>query len=543
MSRDVAPDHDVVVVGAGFSGLYALHRLHDLNIVCFEAGDGVGGTWYWNRYPGARVDIESMQYSYGFDDALQQEWKWPEHFSPQADLEGYANHVADRFGLRDLIRFNSRVSEVRFDEAANLWHVSVAGGSTVTARYIIAATGALNATNVPAFPGLDRYQGRWLHTSRWPREGVAFEGKRVGVIGTGSTGIQAIPVIARTAEHVTVFQRTPAYTVPALNLPLDEEYERTWKENYPDRRLQMRASLSATYESAEKFGSVFDHSPEEREQILEKAWTSRSGLDFITTFSDTLSSLEANEVSAEFVRKKIRQIVQNPDVARKLTPTSYPIGSKRICMDTGYYETFNRPNVSLVDLSQEPILEMTERGIRTSAETHDLDLIVLATGFDGVTGSLVRMNVTGIDGAKLEEKWADGPSNYLGFTVAGFPNMFMIHGPGSPGVLAQMITGGEWQVEWVERVIRDLMRRKVARIDTLPEAESEWDNEMEAMAGYTLYKYADSWYMGANIPGKKRKFLIYVGGFNRYAALCDEAVDNGYRGFRLASDERTVTAT
>lgn len=545
MTKETTPDHDVVVVGAGFSGLYALYRLHDLNIICFEAGDGVGGTWYWNRYPGARVDIESMQYSYGFDEALQQEWKWPEHFSPQSDLEGYANHVMERFGLEEMIRFNSRVNGVRFDEMTDLWHVTVEDGPTVTARYVIAATGALNATNVPAFSGLDRYQGQWLHTSRWPRGGVAFEGKRVGVIGTGSTGIQAIPVIAESAEHLTVFQRTPAYTVPALNLPLDEEYEREWKDNYPKRRQQMRASNSATYDGPESYGSVFDYTPAERERILEKAWTLRSGLNFITTFSDTLSSLEANEISAGFVRRKINETVHNPEVARKLTPTSYPIGSKRICMDTGYYETFNRSNVTLVDLSEDPIIEMTETGIRTSSGTHDLDLIVLATGFDGVTGSLVRMNVTGIEGVNLKEKWEDGPSNYLGFMTAGFPNLFMIHGPGSPGVLAQMITGGEWQIEWVEQVIRDLMRKQVSRIDTTPEAESEWDTEMETMAGYTLYRYADSWYMGANIPGKKRKFLIYVGGFNRYTTICNDSVEAGYRGFILthSRDANPVTSS
>ena len=524
---------DVVVVGAGFSGLHALYRLRQLGlrIVCLEAGDGVGGTWYWNRYPGARVDIESMQYSYSFDEDLQQEWRWPEFFSPQADLEAYANHVADRFGLRELIRFGARVNRMRFDEEAGRWHVSTQRGDRVTAKYVIAACGALNATNVPDFPGLDSFGGQWYHTSRWPRADVSFEGQRVGLIGTGSTGIQAAPVVASTAAHLHVFQRTPAYSLPAGNQPLPPAYEREWKENYPERRAGMRLSPGAIHGPGRQFGSVFDHTPEERTEILERAWASRSGLMMMRTFTDTSRDLAANEVLAEFIRGKIRQIVNDQDVAELLCPKTYPVGSKRICMDSGYYETFNRPNVTLVDVRANPITEITPAGLRTTAAEYNLDMIIFATGFDAVTGALARMNVTGVRGTELREKWAQRPANYLGFMVAGFPNLFMIHGPGSPGVLAQMITTGEWQVDWVAGVIEDLERNGYATIDATPDAEDSWGAELEALAGMTLYSHADSWYVGANIPGKPRYFMIYIGGFDRYVSRCDQQVRNGYEGF------------
>jgi cation diffusion facilitator CzcD-associated flavoprotein CzcO len=534
---------DIVVIGAGFSGLYALYRLNrlGLKVICFEAGDGVGGTWYWNRYPGARVDLESMQYSYSFDEALQQEWKWPEYFSPQEDLEAYANHVADRFGLRDQIEFNARVNMLRFDEATNRWHVSTERGHHVTAKYIVAATGSLDATNIPAFPGLDSYRGQWYHTSKWPKDGVDFDGKRVGLIGTGSTGIQATPVVARTAKHLYVFQRTAAYSLPAFNRPIDPEYEREWKQNYPERRARMFGNFAASYQVDDQYRSVFDYSPEERTRILEEGWAMRNGLLFLRTFSDTMQSLEANEVVAEFVRGKIRQIVTDPEVAELLCPKTYPIGSKRICMDTGYYETFNRSNVTLVDISQDPITEITPTGLRIGAAEYELDIIILATGFDGVTGSFTRMNVTGVDGLDLRDKWKDGPTSFLGFLVAGFPNLFMIHGPGSPGVLAQMITGGEWQVDFVAKFIEDMQSAGRERVDTTPEWERRWNVEVAEAADRTLYKYANSWYVGANIPGKPRVFMVYIGGFDRYTQRCREQVEAGYEGFVFDWSPATTT--
>ena len=529
-------DFDIVVIGAGFSGLYALHRLGQLGLttVCFEAGDGVGGTWYWNRYPGARVDIESMQYSYSFDEDLQQEWTWPEHFSAQADLAAYANHVADRFGLREKIRFGARVDRLRFDETTNRWDVSTERGDRVTAKYVIAATGSLDATNIPAFPGLVSFRGQWHHTSRWPEEGVDFAGKRVGLIGTGSTGIQAAPEIAAEAAHLYVFQRTPAFSVPAFNGPLDPEYEREWKESYAERRTAMRQNTAACLLPEQRYGSVFDYSPEEQQRILEEAWAMPNGLLFMRTFTDTMLTAEANEVVAEFVRGKIRQIVRDPEVAKLLCPTTYPIGAKRICMDTGYYETFNRENVTLVDVRTNPIVEVTPSGLRTTAAEYDLDVIVFATGFDAVTGSLTRLNITGIDGVDLREKWAERPTSYLGFLVAGFPNLFTVHGPGSPGVLAQMITTGEWQVDWIARFIRHMEEQGYERVDTTAEWEGRWSAEVEAIADQTLFKLADSWYVGANIPGKPRAFMIYVGGFDRYTQRCDEQVAKRYEGFVLS---------
>jgi cation diffusion facilitator CzcD-associated flavoprotein CzcO len=524
---------DVVVVGAGFSGLYALYRLRAMNlkVIGFEAGDGVGGTWYWNRYPGARVDIESMQYSYSFDADLEQEWRWPEYFSPQADLEDYANHVTDRFGLRELIRFNARVSRLRWDEEEHRWHVQTERGDHVAARYVIAASGALDATNTPDFPGLETFRGEWHHTSQWPRDKVSFEGKRVGLIGTGSTGVQTTTEVAKTAAHLTVFQRTPAYSLPANNRPLPAGYESEWKGQYAERRAVMRANFALGYLPVPQYGSVFDYTPEEREQILEQAWAQRNGLLFLRTFTDTMKTLEANEVVAEFIRSKIRQLVSDPATAELLCPRTYPVGTKRICMDTGYYETFNRPNVTLVDIRTSPITEITPAGLRTAAAEYDFDVLILATGFDAVTGSLTRMNVTGAGGVDLREKWAERPTNFLGYLVAGFPNLFMIHGPGSPGVLAQMITGGEKQVDWVISVLQDLERDGYTAIGTTAEAEDSWGAEMADMAAKTLYQHANSWYVGANIPGKPRYFMIYIGGFDQYQKRCEEQVSRGYEGF------------
>ncbi|HEY4022428.1 MAG TPA: NAD(P)/FAD-dependent oxidoreductase [Pseudonocardiaceae bacterium] len=539
-----AAEFDVAVIGAGFSGLYALHRLTGmgLRVVCFEAGDGVGGTWYWNRYPGARVDIESMQYSYSFDEGLQQEWSWPEHFSAQPDLEAYANHVADRFGLRDKIRFNTRVDRLRFDEERNRWRIGTEHGDTIAAQYVVAATGSLDAANVPAFPGLDSFRGQWYHTARWPKEGVDLAGKRVGLIGTGSTGIQIAPTVAETAAHLHVFQRTPAFSVPAFNGSLDEDYEREWKASYAERRATMRANPAAIYPNSPQYGLTFDHTAAQRQQILEKAWTGRNGLLFLRTFLDTMVNPEANEVVAEFIRGKIRQTVRDPKVAELLCPTTYPVGAKRICMDNGYYETFNRENVTLVDVREHPITEIVPCGLRTTAAEYDLDVIIFATGFDGVTGSFTNLNITGINGVDLREKWADGPSSYLGFLVAGFPNLFMVHGPGSPGVLAQMITGGEWQIEWIARFIEHMQARKLRGVDTTAGWERQWGAEVNAAADQTLYTRADSWYTGANIPGKPRVFMIYVGGFDRYAQRCTAQVEAGYVGFVFDGSETHATS-
>ncbi|MCE0767605.1 NAD(P)/FAD-dependent oxidoreductase [Pseudonocardia kujensis] len=526
---------DVVVVGAGFSGLYAIHRMRKagFDVLCFEAGDGVGGTWYWNRYPGARVDIESVQYSYAFDEDLQQDWKWPELFSPQGDLEDYINHVADRFDLRRSIRFNARVDSVVFDEEERRWQVGTEAGHRVRAKYVIAATGPLDATNVPSFPGIDTFEGELHHTSQWPREGVDLRGKRVGVIGTGSTGVQVVPEVAKVAGHLHVFQRTPAYTVPAHNRALDPDYEREWKENYAQRREMMRHHPNALVLPMTQHGSVFDHTPEERLAILEEAWRSRSGLLFFFLFNDVLTDIRANEVVAEWFRGKIREIVKDPEVAELLCPTTYPLGSKRLSIDSGYYDTFNRDNVTLVDVRRDPIVELTPKGIRTEEAEYDLDVLILATGFDAMTGSLLRLNVVGAGGVPLREKWSGTPWNYLGLMVSGFPNMFLVHGPGSPSVLAQMVTQSEYQIDWIADLLSHMEQEGLETVDTTTEAERTWCAEVTELANGTLFPLADSWQKGANIEGKPQSYMIWVGGFDAFADRCDQVAAAGYDGFVL----------
>jgi cyclohexanone monooxygenase len=522
---------DVVIIGAGFSGLYAIHRLRDdYDVICFEAGDGVGGTWYWNRYPGARVDIQSVEYSYGFDDALQQEWHWPEYFSAQPDLERYANHVADRFDLRPHLRLSNRVTAMRFDESSDRWHVRTAKGDSVICKYVIAATGALSAPNTPPWPGREQFRGDIYHTAEWPRDGVDFSGKRVGFIGTGSTGIQAAPIIASQAEHLTIFQRTPAFCMPSGNRPLDAEHEADWKANYPERRKQMLDTYGVSLvEYAEK--SAFDYTPEEREAILEEAWTSQNAFQLLFAFRDVMTDRAANEIVCEFVRGKIRDIVDDPQTAELLCPTSYPIGGRRLCIGNGYYEMFNRDNVSLVDVRSAPITGFTENGLATEGGEYALDAIVTATGFDAITGALARIDVEGVGGVRLADKWADGPTAYFGALVAGFPNLFLIHGPLTPGAQAQMITTGEWLVNWVADIIDDMERDGMSRIDTTPESERWWAQETQMVSDHFVHRFADSWYNAKNIEGKKGGFMIYVGGFPRFAELSREAVAQGYRGF------------
>ena len=522
---------DVVIIGAGFSGMYAIHRLRDdYKVVCFEAGDGVGGTWYWNRYPGARVDIVSVEYSYGFDEELQQEWRWPEYFSAQPDLEKYANHVADRFGLRDYIRFSNPVKSMRFDAENDQWHVHTAKGDHVVARYVIAATGSLFASNEPQWPGREKFKGQILHTTQWPREGMDLSGKRVGQIGTGSTGIQLAPIVAGQAEHLTIFQRTPAFSMPSGNRPMDDTFERDWKDNYADRRKTMLTMYGASLmDYTDK--SIHDCTVEEREAVLEEVWTSKSAFKVLASFNDVMSDIKANDIVAEFVRNKIRSIVKDRDVAELLCPKTYPLGGKRLCVDNGYYEMYNRDNVTLVDVKNAPIIAYTENGIRTDDAEYDIDVLILATGFDALTGSLTRIDIEGLDHVKLADKWQHGAETYLGAMVAGFPNLFMIHGPQTPAAQAQMITTGEWQVNWTAAIIDEQEEKGLTRIDTTPDAEKWWAARVNEAASATVHRLAESWYNGKNIEGKEGGFSIYVGGFPAFAHFCDDAVSDNYRGF------------
>ncbi len=523
---------DAIVVGAGFAGLYMLHKLRSMgrSARILEAGSGVGGTWYWNRYPGARCDIPSLQYSYQFSDELQQEWEWTERYSTQPEILKYANHVVDRFGLRPHIQFDTRVASAHFDDEEGCWQVVTEAGQRLRSAFCIMATGCLSAPNDPEFKGRDSFRGDWYYTSRWPHEGVDFTGKRVGVIGTGSSAIQSIPLIAEQAKHLTVFQRTPNFSVPAHNAPLDPEVQRDVKSRYPEFRAYNRDQLIAwDIEANEK--NAAELSPEELRAECERRWK-LGGLYFYGTFADMLEDQDSNDVVAKFVREKIREQVKDPEVADLLSPTSV-FACKRVCVDTDYFETFNRDNVTLVDISGAPIEEITPDGLRVGGERYAFDAIVLATGFDAMTGSLERIDIRGAGGRTLKDKWAAGPRTFLGLATAGFPNLFIISGPGSPSVLTNMITSIEQHVEFIADCIEYMRGRDLARVEATLEAEDEWVDHVNEVAGDTLLLGCNSWYLGANVPGKPRVFMPYLG-FPPYVEKCESVASNEYEGFRLS---------
>ncbi|MCC6917877.1 MAG: NAD(P)/FAD-dependent oxidoreductase [Alphaproteobacteria bacterium] len=528
----VQASYDAVVVGGGFAGLFALHRLRGLgfSVRLYEAGDGIGGTWFWNRYPGARVDIQSLEYSYQFDESLQQEWSWSERYAPQSELLDYANHVADRFNLRTDIQLNTRVKSARFDDGADVWIVETDKGEVVRASFVVMATGCLSSTNTPKFEGLESFKGRTFHTGRWPREDVDFTGRRVGVIGTGSSAIQSIPLIAAEAKHLTVFQRTANYSVPAHNGPIPEDIVRDVKSRYAQYRADnYNTALGADW--GYRTDTAMEHTPEERDAEYESRWQ-RGGLSFYGSYADILSDPAANETAAEFIRGKIRQIVKDPAIAEKLCPTT-AVGCKRMCVDTGYYDTYNRPNVSLVDLRETPIVAITPTGVRTSAGEHELDDIVFATGFDAMTGPLTRLDIRGVGGVSLKDAWEEGPKNYLGVSVAGFPNFFIIAGPGSPSVLSNMLPSIEQNVNWIAEAMAYLRQKGFTRMEAEVPAQEAWVTHVNETAAPTILMTCNSWYLGANIPGKPRVFMPYLG-VAPYIAKCTEVVANGYEGFALA---------
>ena len=522
---------DAVVIGAGFAGLYMLYKLRQLGINArvFETGDGVGGTWYWNRYPGARCDVESMQYSYSFSEELQQEWQWTERYPKQAEILRYINHVADRFELRRDIQLETRVASAAYDEAKNAWTVRTDCGDVVAARFLISAGGCLSAARVPDMPGLADFQGKWYHTGNWPHEPVDFSGQRVGVIGTGSSGIQSIPAIAARAAKVVVFQRTPNFSIPAWNRPLPPDEQQTWKANYAALRKQAKTTRSGILYDYSQYASA-DVSESERQQEYERRWA-KGGANYTHAFNDIYSNQKANDDAAEFVRNKIRSTVKDTQVAELLAPTDHAIGTKRICVDTDYYETYNQPHVSLVDLRAAPIEAIVPNGIRTQHQTHELDSIVFATGYDAVTGSLDRIDIRGKGGLALREKWTAGPRTYLGLMTAGFPNFFLITGPGSPSVLTNVIMAIEQHVEWIADCLKHMQSEGLNRAEASLQAEDHWVSHVNEVASKTLFTGTKSWYMGANIPGKPRVFLPYIGGLGAYTIICDEVVAEGYRGF------------
>jgi cyclohexanone monooxygenase len=535
-------DFDVVIVGAGFAGMYMLHRLRNLgmSVRVIESAAGVGGTWYWNRYPGARCDVESMQYSYSFSPEIQHEWTWSELFASQPEILRYANFVADRLDLKRDIQFDTFVTSARFDDAAHRWTIATDRGETCSARFCVMATGCLSNARVPDFKGLDGFKGDTYHTGHWPHEGVDLSGKRVGVIGTGSSAIQAIPVMAEQARELIVFQRTPNFSIPSRNSPMTDHYEQSWKTVYPEKRAAARVMRSGIlYHINPK--SAVEVEAAERRREYEERWEA-GGTAFMAAFFDLVLDRRSNDTAADFVREKIRAIVQDPDTAELLAPKGYPIGTKRICVDTEYFATYNRPNVKLVDVRSTPITEITPDGLRTGDTEYALDVIVFATGFDAMTGALAKIDIRGVDGVALRDEWAAGPRTYLGLMSAGFPNLFMITGPGSPSVLSNMIVSIEQHVEWLTDCIAHLSARGLSRIEPTPEAQDNWVAHVNEVAHRTLYPHANSWYMGANVPGKPRVFMPYIGGVGVYRQTCADIAANGYEGFRLTPQRQETDA-
>ncbi len=525
---------DAVILGAGFAGLYMLHQLKSkgFSTIVYETGDGVGGVWYWNRYPGARCDIESIYYNYTFSKELYEEWTWTSRFPEQEEILRYLNYVADRLKLRSNIQFDTRVKAAHFDEKQHKWLIHLNDGHQVLAKYFITGIGCLSAANVPKLQGLDQFSGKWYHTGHWPHEKVDFTGKRVGIIGTGSSGIQAIPVIAKEAKHLTVFQRTPQYTIPARNHLYDEDFIRQTKENFENLKHAMRNSVSGT-PFAYNHPSAIEDSDHHRQKVFEEAWA-QGGFAFASTYKDLLTNEQSNEKAAAFIRSKICETVQDPTVAEKLCP-KYMYGTKRQVLDSDYFETYNRDNVLLVDVKESPILEITESGIQTASDHFELDIILFATGYDGMTGPLFKIDIRGRNGVTLKDKWENGASvqTYLGLATANFPNLFMITGPESPSVLVNMPIAIEQHVEWIAQCIDYLREHDIDVMETNAEAEQAWSKHCREIANETLYVKGDSWYTGANIAGKPRSFLIYLGGFDYYTKRCQEVAQNNYEGFQL----------
>ncbi|WP_446935746.1 flavin-containing monooxygenase [Lysinibacillus fusiformis] len=534
MKNQPIKEVDAVILGAGFAGLYMLHQLKSkgFSTIVYETGDGVGGVWYWNRYPGARCDIESIYYNYTFSKELYEEWTWTSRFPEQEEILRYLNYVADRLKLRSNIQFNTRVKAAHFDEEQHKWLVHLNDGHQVLAKYFITGIGCLSAANVPKFQGLDQFSGKWYHTGHWPHEKVDFTGKRVGIIGTGSSGIQAIPVIAKEAKHLTVFQRTPQYTIPARNHLYDEDFIRETKGNFENLKHAMRNSVSGT-PFAYNYPSAIEDSDHHRQEVFEEAWA-QGGFAFASTYKDLLTNEQSNEKAAAFIRSKIRQTVQDPTVAEKLCP-KYMYGTKRQVLDSDYFETYNRDNVLLVDVKESPILEITETGVQTASDHFELDIIIFATGYDGMTGPLFKIDIRGRNGVTLKDKWENGASvqTYLGLATASFPNLFMITGPESPSVLVNMPIAIEQHVEWIAQCIDYLREHDIDVMETNAEAEQAWSKHCREIANETLYVKGDSWYTGANIAGKPRSFLIYLGGFDYYTKRCQEVAQNNYEGFQL----------
>jgi cation diffusion facilitator CzcD-associated flavoprotein CzcO len=522
---------DAIVIGAGFGGMCVVHRLRSMGLLVrgIEAGGDVGGVWYWNRYPGARCDLMSIDYSFSFSEQIQQEWTWSEQFAAQPEILAYANFVADRLDLRKEFQFNTRIESVAFDEARRLWAASTDRGDVLEATFCIMASGPLSVPKAIDIEGLEVFEGDIFHAARWPHAPVDFSGKRVGVIGTGSTGVQIIPVVAEQASDLFVFQRTPSFSLPMRNKPLDPDYVAQVKRHYPALRASARNTSIGGFRPTSS-RALFSVTPQDRLELMEDAWH-RGGLAFLGTFSDLLTNAEANEVVAEFVRAKIGAVVEDPDTAERLKPRGYPIFARRPCLDTNYYETFNQSHVHLVDLLEDPIVRFTARGVETRGRVIELDALILATGYDGLTGAMLAIDIRGRGGRRLADKWRDGSRSYLGLAIEGFPNLFMICGANGPAALANIITLNEQNTDWIARCIDHMRRNQLTTIETTQEAEERWMAAISALADKSLMPKANTWYVGANISGKPRVFSLYSGGFHKYREICEDVMTNDYEGF------------
>ncbi len=533
-------DVDVVVVGAGMAGLYSLKALRDrgLRVLVLDRAAGVGGTWFWNRYPGARCDIPSLEYSFGFDPELEQEWEWTEHFAPQEEIEAYLNHIADRYDLRRDIRLETGVASMTFDEDTNTWIVLTEAGEHLRSRFCVMATGSLSAPHRPDWPGIDSFAGEVVQTSLWPKDGVALEGRRVGIVGNGSSGVQAIPELAKMAEHLTVFQRTAAFAWPSQNRPLEKDHQDEVKSRYREVRAQQYASPLATahttgaviFTFADPDKLILESTPEEREAALEEL-----GFNASRIWADALRDMDANEMAVELFREMVRRTVVDPDVADSLCPKDYPLGCKRPVLHSGYFETFNRDNVTLVDLRKDPIVEVAPEGVRTSKGFQELDVLIFATGFDAVSGALTRIDIRGKGGASLREDWADGPESFMGFAVADYPNMFMVIGPSSVGVLANFPPQIELQVDWIADFLERLTANGSTYVEVARDAQDDWCAEVQAAGAGSMFTApnCNSWYNGGNIEGKARVLPIYLGGLDRFMARARDLAANGYDEFEI----------
>lgn len=523
---------DVFVVGAGLAGLYAVHKLQSrgFSVQGVEAASDVGGVWYWNRYPGARCDVESLQYSYSFSKELEQEWQWTERYAAQPEILQYIEHVAERFDLSKFFLFNTLITKAEFNEIDGYWQIYTAQEETFTSRYCIMATGALSVPKLPEIQGIKNFNQPVFHTGAWPKQVVDFSGKRVGVIGTGSSGIQTIPAIAQQAAHLTVFQRTANFSIPAWNRPLSKDDQASWKIDYAMHRARAK-QLGTLYEFSDK--AAHQVSDKERTSEYQRRWD-LGGVNFIHAFNDLMLNKSSNDTIADFVRQQIRKTVTDPVVAESLCPNDHALGTKRICVDTAYYETFNLPHVKLIDLKKDPITQVIETGIHTQSAFHSLDVLVCATGYDALTGAVLKIDIHGLGGVSLKHHWSQGPRTYLGLMTSGFPNLFFITGAGSPSVLVNMVVGIEHHIDWITDCLGYLRDHNMLRIEASIQAQDKWVQHVNEAAEKTLLPQANSWFIGANIPNKPRVFMPYVARIGVYRDECQAVADQGYAGFHLS---------